>query len=280
MRQALGSWLACDWCAEPAASLARGLDFHGVASKRTAQSILGRFLPGSLALSLALHAVALALAAWLLGSSGGRREIFAREYSLEMAAVPMDPQSFPEPAPQETLILEQLEPEIEQLLSAEPEAQPVLFPETQLEFTRAADQALRGAYRQRIERLEYTPKQELLPASAPESAPQLPSPDGDWSPPIPDAPKLHQAPRILTEIAPEYPRMSQRLGESGQVVLEISVDSRGRATDARVVKSSGYERLDQAARSAVLTWTYAPASDDGLAIAGTLRHSVLFAFQE
>lgn len=49
-----------------------------------------------------------------------------------------------------------------------------------------------------------------------------------------------------------FPPMSQRLGESGMVVVRITFDTNGVARQAQVVTSSGYERLDRAAREAAL----------------------------
>ncbi len=247
---------------------------------RKAQSILGRFLPRSLALSLALHAVGLGLGWWLVEGVLVQRETFARDYSLEIAAVRQEPNTFPEPLSREALELEPPLLEPERLVVAEPQAELVLFPERQPELELGVEHALRGGLRRRISSLEFAPKAEVPPVNSVEVAPPIPSPDGDWSPPVPSAAIERQAPRILVELAPEYPRLSQRLGESGQVGLEITIDAKGRATDARVLTSSGHARLDEAARTAVLTWTYAPATENGVAIAGFLRHSVRFAFQD
>jgi protein TonB len=48
--------------------------------------------------------------------------------------------------------------------------------------------------------------------------------------------------------APEYPSVSQRLGEKGSVTLQLLVDTDGRVKDSKLVTSSGYPRLDEAAR--------------------------------
>jgi protein TonB len=47
---------------------------------------------------------------------------------------------------------------------------------------------------------------------------------------------------------PDYPAVSQRLGEQGSVVLQLYVDPSGRVIDSKVATSSGYPRLDEAAR--------------------------------
>ena len=61
-----------------------------------------------------------------------------------------------------------------------------------------------------------------------------------------------------------YPPVSRRLGETGTVVLEALVDPSGRATDVKVVQSSGFPRLDQAAVDGVkANYRFAPGTVDG-----------------
>ena len=51
--------------------------------------------------------------------------------------------------------------------------------------------------------------------------------------------------------APSYPAISRRMGEEGKLVLRVELDENGRIDDAKVINSSGYERLDTAALTAV-----------------------------
>jgi TonB family protein len=44
-----------------------------------------------------------------------------------------------------------------------------------------------------------------------------------------------------------YPPVSKRLGEEGTVVARVTVDPDGHVLDAKIAKSSGFERLDAAA---------------------------------
>lgn len=63
---------------------------------------------------------------------------------------------------------------------------------------------------------------------------------------------------------PEYPPASRRLGEQGTVILDVLVDETGRAIDAKVVQSSGFPRLDEAALAGVKTnYRFAPGTVDG-----------------
>jgi protein TonB len=63
---------------------------------------------------------------------------------------------------------------------------------------------------------------------------------------------------------PDYPPASRRLGEQGTVVLEVLVDPNGRAVEAKVVQSSGFARLDEAAVEGVKkNYRFAPGTIDG-----------------
>ena len=62
---------------------------------------------------------------------------------------------------------------------------------------------------------------------------------------------------------PEYPPLSQRMGEEGTVRIRVFVLKNGRAQEASVQKSSGYPRLDAAALKAALSWRYVPGTLGG-----------------
>lgn len=62
---------------------------------------------------------------------------------------------------------------------------------------------------------------------------------------------------------PDYPLASKRLGEQGKVTLRLLIDEKGRAERAEVQQSSGYQRLDEAARTAVLRASFKPHLEDG-----------------
>lgn len=63
--------------------------------------------------------------------------------------------------------------------------------------------------------------------------------------------------------SPAYPALSRRLGEEGKLVLQVELDETGRIDKAKIVQSSGYSRLDNAALSAVKTWRCRPATRNG-----------------
>jgi periplasmic protein TonB len=65
-----------------------------------------------------------------------------------------------------------------------------------------------------------------------------------------------------THTIPEYPFVSRRLREQGTLRLKLVVDEKGFVTEATVVNSSGFARLDEAAVTWVKThWRYTPAME-------------------
>lgn len=63
----------------------------------------------------------------------------------------------------------------------------------------------------------------------------------------------------LNNPAPDYPATSRRLGEEGRVLMKVLVSADGAADDVQIEKSSGSERLDDAAMKAVKRWRFIPA---------------------
>jgi protein TonB len=56
---------------------------------------------------------------------------------------------------------------------------------------------------------------------------------------------------------PPYPVMSRRLGESGNVIVRALFGPDGRVLEARLQRSSGFERLDRSALETVRNdWRY------------------------
>ena len=76
-------------------------------------------------------------------------------------------------------------------------------------------------------------------------------------------PKLVSAVEYVREPAPRYPPQSRRLREQGIVILRVVIDERGQACDIAVETSSGYARLDRAAREAVASAAFRPYLENG-----------------
>ncbi|MDI1238421.1 MAG: energy transducer TonB [Polaromonas sp.] len=90
-------------------------------------------------------------------------------------------------------------------------------------------------------------------------APVAPAP----APPAPPAPaRLVEITQGETEYIrpprPVYPTLSKRSGEAGVVIIAVYYSTSGHARRAEVFKSSGFERLDRAAREAVMASQVTP----------------------
>ena len=83
--------------------------------------------------------------------------------------------------------------------------------------------------------------------------------------------KVVSAPMALNRITPVYPRSARRRGREGVVTVEITVSDFGEVSGVEVIAGSGYKDLDSAAVSAVRTARFAPATENGVRVHGSLR---------
>jgi len=79
-----------------------------------------------------------------------------------------------------------------------------------------------------------------------------------------------------TRIEPTYPPASRRASEEGTVRLKVLVDEQGRPKDVQIGQSSGFARLDEAAKAAVRRWKFQAATDSGKAISVWTQVSITF----
>ncbi len=100
------------------------------------------------------------------------------------------------------------------------------------------------------------------PPAAPVSTPDASTNDSLGAPV--EAPRVDA--RNRNNPKPAYPAVSRRRGEEGVVTLQMVITTAGRPTQVKVLKSSGFPRLDQAALAAVKKWRYEPARQNGVAI--------------
>jgi TonB family protein len=70
----------------------------------------------------------------------------------------------------------------------------------------------------------------------------------------------------LNNPAPDYPLLSKRLREQGEVILRVYVTPEGKAAQVEVHASSGYPRLDSAAKAAVERWKFLPARQGDVSV--------------
>lgn len=122
------------------------------------------------------------------------------------------------------------------------------------------------------------------PAPAPEPAPPVvtvaapatPAPPAPPAPPPPPKNIPASAIQYLEPPAPEYPRLSRRLGEAGLVVVRVYVDETGLPRSVQLAQSSGFARLDEAALAAVQRARFKPYSENGVPTAGWARIPIPF----
>ena len=95
---------------------------------------------------------------------------------------------------------------------------------------------------------------------------QFASQAGSGRPDLPDTSAPDAGIAVLQRVMPQYPAESMRAGEEGSAVLQVLVDESGRASEVRVARSSGYERLDTSAKNAVSLWKFAPSTKGSLAV--------------
>lgn len=103
-------------------------------------------------------------------------------------------------------------------------------------------------------------------------------------PPPPPAPRAPirvvgmQAPRKLVHVDPVYPGTARVAHVEGVVILEATLDTRGRVVDVRILRS--VRLLDDAAIDAVRQWIYTPTLLNGVAVPVVMTITVNFRLGE
>jgi TonB family protein len=84
-------------------------------------------------------------------------------------------------------------------------------------------------------------------------------------------------PKIVpNSLRPNYPIQSRQLGEEGEVLLRVLVSSQGSPAQVELLRSSGFPRLDEAAREAVAKWRFIPGRLGGVAVEAWIEVPVTF----
>jgi protein TonB len=84
------------------------------------------------------------------------------------------------------------------------------------------------------------------------------------APPVKKAEPVKTMARLMRGCRlPQYPKRSEEKGEEGTVVFRFLVGTDGRVQSAQLLSSSGFERLDNAARDAFMQCTFTPGTVDG-----------------
>jgi TonB family protein len=88
---------------------------------------------------------------------------------------------------------------------------------------------------------------------------------------------LADTPLAVTSPAPQYPPLSERQGEQGEVIVLIHVSAQGVPVKVDILQSSGFGRLDRAMIKQVLErWRYQPATKRGVPVASYVLARHLF----
>jgi protein TonB len=97
---------------------------------------------------------------------------------------------------------------------------------------------------------------------------------------IPTAGVKMVLPRRKKPVVPAYPAALKAQGIEADVPVMVSIDATGKVTTVKVLKSSGYPELDEAARVAALSEEFEPATRDGAAIPYTLSYTYRFRLED
>lgn len=136
------------------------------------------------------------------------------------------------------------------------------------------------------------PQPRIIP---PKPAPEIPKPEvvvpqpeKAISPPPPPPPEPLPPPPAPVQVTPpllnasnkgmklEYPMVSKRLGEEGKGRVSLFVRADGTVGEVKIIKSTGFERLDRAAQKSMMTWKLKPAMRGNEAIAMWLEQPFEF----
>ena len=83
--------------------------------------------------------------------------------------------------------------------------------------------------------------------------------------------------KIISNPSPRYPASSLRRNETGEVLLRLHIDTRGRVASVDIVRSSSHTALDRAAVDAVKRWKFEPAMTNGQPVNESVTVPIAFA---
>lgn len=95
----------------------------------------------------------------------------------------------------------------------------------------------------------------------------------------PAAPRMVSAVEYIQAPQADYPPMARRMGEEGRVVMQVLVNDKGRAEKVEIIKSSGFSRLDESARLALLRALFKPYLEDGKSMMVLATASINFSLR-
>lgn len=84
----------------------------------------------------------------------------------------------------------------------------------------------------------------------------------------------------LNNPKPKYPQISREEDEEGSVKMRVQVEPNGRPSNVAIAKSSGFPRLDNAAKAAVANWRFRPATRNREPITSIYEFPVNFSLKD
>ncbi|MFP3506171.1 energy transducer TonB [Burkholderia sp. SIMBA_062] len=200
---------------------------------------------------LAAHAIMLA-AAWLHRNAPPPKSVEAQSITAQLItpapiAQQVAAESIPQPAPPKPT----------------PRVKPKVEPKPVQKAAKPAPQPVAQS---------PAPSPTPAPAADPTPAPAAPAAAAPAATPGPARETMQvSAPKNVPTlqcnfVKPDYPSMSRRRGESGTAYIRFVVGVTGKIESIDLEKSSGYPRLDDAARDAMRSTTCRPYIENGQAI--------------
>lgn len=92
------------------------------------------------------------------------------------------------------------------------------------------------------------------------------------------ADSFDQRPVVRVQPQPAYPYKMSRAGISGHVIVQLTVDKKGNATNVRIVSSS-HKGFEEAAIAAAEKWKFHPATQQGKPVEVTIRTRIDFGLE-
>jgi protein TonB len=236
----------------------------------------------ALGASAVVHVAALAvMAIWTIGRIAEPPQFGGSAVGLRLELVTDDPE--PEP------------PAVEITADIRPSPPPPDFEVTDRRITPATTNPPRLDEKVEVDRLEREPafvqpptieRQESMARDTrlAQREPPIPFtvPRRTASRPQPPAPVVsHERtpPDFSARLPLVYPDEARRRGWQGVVLLRLHINTEGRVTQAEVIRSSGYNMLDEAAVRAVRQWEGQPAHIAGRAVASVEVLPIRFRLQ-
>jgi periplasmic protein TonB len=86
-------------------------------------------------------------------------------------------------------------------------------------------------------------------------------------------------PAYLSNPHPAYPEAARKAGQTGVVMLRVTINESGRVSAVRLIRSSGHSLLDDRARTAVQRWIFKPARQNDKPVATQVDVPVRFSLK-